>query len=88
MREVKAGSSYLGQNDLRQHFGLGDGTRAERLEVRWPSGRVDVVPDPPVDVIVTVREGSGLVGQPFDLGPRGQKSARSAPSSSMASNGH
>jgi hypothetical protein len=61
MREVKAGSSYLGQNDLRQHFGLGDGARAERLEVRWPSGRVDVVQDPPVDHIVSVREGSGLV---------------------------
>jgi len=61
MREVKAGSSYLGQNDLRQHFGLGDGTRAERLEVRWPSGRVDVVQDLPVDQIVSVREGSGLV---------------------------
>ena len=61
MREVKAGSSYLGQNDLRQHFGLGAGTRAERLEVHWPSGRVDVVQDLPVDHIVSVREGSGLV---------------------------
>jgi enediyne biosynthesis protein E4 len=61
LREVKAGSSYLGQNDVRQHFGLGDVTRAERLEVRWPSGRVDVVPDPPVDVILSVREGSGIV---------------------------
>jgi hypothetical protein len=61
VREVKAGSSYLGQNDLRQHFGLGDGTRAERLEVSWPSGRVDVVQDVPIDHVVTVREGSGLV---------------------------
>ena len=61
MREVKAGSSYLGQNDLRQHFGLAEGTRAERLEVNWPSGRVDVVQDLPADHIVSVREGSGLV---------------------------
>ena len=61
MREVKAGSSYLGQNDVRQHFGLGDGTRAERLEVRWPSGRVDVAQDLAADAIVTVREGSGVV---------------------------
>jgi len=61
VREVKAGSSYLGQNDLRQHFGLGGGARVERLEVRWPSGRVDVVQDLPVDHIVSVREGSGLV---------------------------
>jgi hypothetical protein len=61
MREVKAGSSYLGQNDLRQHFGLGESTRAERLEVKWPSGRVDVVKDVPADQIVTIREGSGIV---------------------------
>ena len=43
MREVKAGSSYLGQNDLRLHFGLGAATLAERLEVRWPSGRDEVL---------------------------------------------
>jgi len=61
LREVKAGSSYLGQNDVRQHFGLGDATRAERLEVRWPSGRVDVAQDLAGDAIVTVREGSGVV---------------------------
>ena len=61
MREVKAGSSYLGQNDLRQHFGLGQGTRADRLEVNWPSGRVDVVQDLPADYIVSVREGTGVV---------------------------
>jgi hypothetical protein len=61
IREVKAGSSYLGQNDLRQHFGLGGATRAERLEVRWPSGRIDVVRDVPADHIVSIREGSGIV---------------------------
>ena len=66
LREVKAGSSYLGQNDVRQHFGLGDGTRVDRLEVRWPSGRVDVVQDLPADAIVSVREGSGVVDRkPF-----------------------
>jgi hypothetical protein len=66
MREVKAGSSYLGQNDVRQHFGLGTETRADRLEVKWPSGRVDVLEDLPADLIVTVREGNGVVGrQPF-----------------------
>ena len=66
MREVKAGSSYLGQNDLRQHFGLGAETRADRLEVKWPSGRVDAVADLPADLIVTIREGGGVVNrQPF-----------------------
>ncbi|HVG54105.1 MAG TPA: CRTAC1 family protein [Vicinamibacterales bacterium] len=62
VREVKAGSSYLGQNDLRQHFGLGPATRVDRLEVRWPSGRLDVVRDIPADQILTIREGAGVVG--------------------------
>ena len=61
IREVKAGSSYLGQNDLRQHFGLGTNQRAERLEVRWPSGRNDVIPNVSANQIVTIREGEGIV---------------------------
>jgi hypothetical protein len=66
IREVKAGSSYLGQNDIRQHFGLGAATRAERLEVRWPSGRRDTIRDVPANLIITVREGEGIVSRtPF-----------------------
>ena len=60
IREVKAGSSYLGQNDVRQHFGLERRPRADRLEVRWPSGRLDVVQDVPADQIITAREGDGV----------------------------
>jgi hypothetical protein len=61
VRDVKAGSSYLGQNDLRQHFGLGTQASADRLEVRWPSGRVDVVQSIPANQILTIREGDGVV---------------------------
>ena len=43
VREVKAGSSYLGQNDLRVHVGLGKATRIDRLEVRWPNGQNEIV---------------------------------------------
>jgi len=39
--EVRSGGSYLSQNDLRIHFGLGTATRIDDLTVRWPSGRVD-----------------------------------------------
>ena len=63
VREAKAGSSYLGQSDLRLHFGIGTATRVERLEVRWPSGRIDVVPDIPADQILSIREGSGAISQ-------------------------
>jgi hypothetical protein len=61
IREVRAGSSYLGQNDLRQHFGLGSSTQAERLEVRWPSGRTEIIRNIPANHIITIREGSGIV---------------------------
>src|SRR6185295_17442609 len=57
MREVKSGSSYLGQNDLRAHFGVGASTSLDRMEIRWPSGRVERIDNPPVNQIVTVEEG-------------------------------
>jgi hypothetical protein len=61
IREAQSGSSYLGQNDLRAHFGLGSATRVERLEVRWPGGTTDVIRDLPANHVVTVREGEGVV---------------------------
>jgi hypothetical protein len=61
VREVKAGSSYLGQNDVRQHFGLAAMTRADRLEVRWPTGKTDVVENVEANQIITIREGDGII---------------------------
>ena len=60
-RDVKAGSSYLAQNDPRVHFGMGKQPRAERLEILWPSGVVDVVLDISANQIITVQEGAGAV---------------------------
>lgn len=66
VREVQSGSSYLAQHDLRAHFGLGAAPRAERLEIRWPSGATEVVADLPANHVITVREGEGVVGRvPF-----------------------
>lgn len=66
VREVKAGSSYLAQNDLRVHFGLGNAPKADRLEIRWPSGAVDTIEGVEANHILTVREGSGATArQPF-----------------------
>jgi len=61
MRDVKAGSSYLSQNDLRAHFGLGTAARADRIEVRWPSGRTDTVSGVAANQIITIEEGRGIV---------------------------
>ena len=61
VREVRAGSSYLSQNDLRLHFGLGDADVVDRVEVTWPSQRVDIATGIAANQILTLREGRGLV---------------------------
>ena len=68
LREVQSGSSYLAQNDLRAHFGLGAANGAERLEIRWPSGATERVEQLPANHVITVREGEGVVGR-MPLGP-------------------
>jgi enediyne biosynthesis protein E4 len=60
--DVLSGGSYLSQNDLRLHFGLGSSTTVESLELAWPSGTVDRLRNLPADRIITVKEGAGLVG--------------------------
>jgi hypothetical protein len=63
VREVKAGSSYLSQSDLRVHFGMGRAARAERLEIRWPSGAVEVLQDVEANQILTITEGQGVTNR-------------------------
>ena len=41
LRTIDGGGSYLSTNDLRVHFGLGETTQVDRLEVHWPSGKVE-----------------------------------------------
>jgi hypothetical protein len=62
IREVKAGSSYLSQSDLRVHFGMGRAARAQQLEIRWPSGAVDVLQDVEANQILVFTEGRGVTG--------------------------
>ena len=66
VREVQSGSSYLAQNDLRAHFGLGQTQRAERLEIRWPDGSTEVIEGLPANYVLTVQQGKGVVDRtPF-----------------------
>jgi enediyne biosynthesis protein E4 len=60
MGEVRGGGSYLSQNDLRLHFGLGKATRMESVEIRWPSGKVETLANVAADAIYTIVEGSGI----------------------------
>lgn len=56
--EVRSGGSFLSQNDLRIHFGLGRATRIDLLEISWPSGRVDRLEGLAPNRILTIREAS------------------------------
>jgi hypothetical protein len=58
--EVRAGGSYLSQNDPRLHFGLGTEARMDEIEIKWPSGKVEVLHDVPADFIYTIVEGEGI----------------------------
>jgi hypothetical protein len=66
VREVTSGSSYLGQNDPRLHVGLGVATVVDRVEIRWPSGRTEVVQKVAANQVIVIREGAGIVAStPF-----------------------
>jgi hypothetical protein len=58
--EVRSGSSYISQNDSRVHFGLGAATKIDSIQVRWPSGLVEQFDSLGVDLIHTLKEGSGI----------------------------
>jgi hypothetical protein len=58
--EVRSGSSYISQNDLRVHFGLGAATTVDSAEARWPSGLVERFDNLSVDTIHTLTEGAGF----------------------------
>jgi enediyne biosynthesis protein E4 len=58
VRTIDGGGSYLSSSDPNVHFGLGDTTRIDRLEIRWPGGKVDVKKDVPVNQSIEWFEGS------------------------------
>ena len=58
MRERTSEDGWL-QDDLRLHFGLGDRTIVDQLEVRWPSGQVDFIDNVPADQTIRIIEGRG-----------------------------
>ena len=54
--QKKSSGGYLSQNDPRLHFGLGENTIADRIEVKWPSGKVQVLENIQGGQILTITE--------------------------------
>jgi hypothetical protein len=60
LSEVRGGASYLSQNDLRLHFGLGASDKMSEVEIRWPRGETEILRDVSADFIYTVVERKGI----------------------------
>jgi enediyne biosynthesis protein E4 len=52
----ESASGYLSQNDPRIHFGLGKSEKVDRIEIKWPSGKIQVLENIPVNQILKVKE--------------------------------
>jgi hypothetical protein len=58
--EVHGGDSYLSNSDSRLHFGLGGDAVIKKIEVRWPSGLVQVFHEVNADAIYEIEEGQEI----------------------------
>lgn len=67
--EIHSGGSYLSQNDMRVHFGLGSARKLDKVEIRWPSGTTDIWKDLVADRFYAVSEGRGIVA-PEEIKPQ------------------
>ena len=58
-----AGGSYLASHDPREILGIGSAAKIDYVEVRWPSGKVDKLTNPPINRYLRVVEGSGIAAK-------------------------
>ena len=65
MQQAEGGTSYMSASDPRLHFGLGTRTSIDSLVITWPSGHVDKLTNVPIDKIIAVKEGVGIVPRNF-----------------------
>jgi enediyne biosynthesis protein E4 len=61
----KGGMSYQSAQDPRLHFGLGNRTKVDLVEIRWPSGMVTRLENVAADQVIAVKEGVGIVPKEF-----------------------
>ncbi len=58
---LRSGSSYLSSSELVLTFGLGAKTKADAVEIDWPSGQIDKLPNIAAGQTITIQEGKGIV---------------------------
>jgi enediyne biosynthesis protein E4 len=68
--EVRSGSSFDSNNDMRVHFGLGAAAKIDWVEVRWPTGFVEKFENIEADGVRTLKEGTGAAATSESKKPR------------------
>ncbi len=64
VQEVRSGSSFMSQNDLRLHFGLGSAKTVDKIEIRWPfRGSVETISSVEPNQFLTITESAGITGK-------------------------
>jgi enediyne biosynthesis protein E4 len=58
-----AGGSYLASHDPREILGVGSAAKIDYLEIRWPSGKIDKLTNPPINRYLKVVEGAGVTSK-------------------------
>ncbi len=61
MDEVRSGGSYLSQNDLRLHFGLGAAAKIDSVEVQWSNGKTQTFKDVSANQFYRLKQGGSLL---------------------------
>ncbi len=65
--DVMSGGSYESSNDQRVHFGLGEATSVDSVEIHWASnGKIERLALPSVDRYFVIKEGDGIVPSVYD----------------------
>lgn len=72
VNEVRSGSSYISNSDMRVHFGLGSATKLDFVQVRWPGGETEQFGNLKIDQINEVDEGTGVPASANEKKPTGR----------------
>jgi hypothetical protein len=56
IRQVNPAGGYLSQSSRVVHFGLGDRSKVDRIEIRWPRGIVQTLDNPAINTLHQIRE--------------------------------
>jgi hypothetical protein len=71
VEEVRSGGSYYSQNDLRIHFGLDQATKADSVQITWPSGQSDTLKDLAANRLYVIEEGGKILkSTPMSVAPK------------------